>query len=419
MTATSPDAGAHDARNFLVNILDGVLFTAGVAFFSHAGLVPLFVATLTEARWPIGLVTPVLMIGIALPQLLGAAFAASRPDFWRTLCRLALLPRLWVVVLAAVPFVPRPYTLPAFFVVWLAYALSLGFTIPVWTTFVAQVIPAGVRGRFFGTRTALGGVAALAGTAAASAVLATVPGRAGFALCFAIGAALLFASLLFFYATRHDWSAYEGQRPDASGFWADARSILATNRPFRQYLAARVFMTATVASLSFYAVHAVEAFRLTPAQGSLLALAIVFVPNLTAAGWGWLADRVGNRRVQVPAIAAAALANVVLAQTPPLAVYVACLVVAGLVNVVNQLVDNKLMMELDAGRCGTLLGVLNLALTPWLLVLPAIAGVLAELAGVPAVFMATGAALGLATAALALLRAPSPPGAPGARTAAR
>ena len=396
---------AFATRNFTLNVLDGVLFSTGAAFFSHAGLVPLYVATLSEARWPIGLVTPVLMLGLALPQLLGAAFSASRPDLWRTLRLSALLPRLWVFALAGVPFVPAPWTLPAFFVVWAAYGLSLGFCIPIWATFIAQVIPAADRGKFFGIRQAVGGVMAIAGSGVAAAVLAAYPGPLGFALCFLVAALLLFGSLLVFLGTRHDWGTFEAARAQG-GFWADARATLRGNLPFRQYLLARVCMTATVASTGYYAVHAVEFFRLSTAQGSLLALAIVFVPSLTAALWGVLADRLGNRWVQLPVVAAAALANLALAQTPSLPVYVACLVVAGLVTVVNQLVDNKYMMELDPHRCGTLIGVLNLALTPWLLVLPLGAGLLAEFVGVPAVFVGTAVALALAAALL--LPQPSP-----------
>lgn len=395
---------AYLTRNFSANVLDGVLFAAGVAFFSHAGLVPLFVATLTTARWPIALVTPVLMIGIALPQLLGAWAAEARFAFWPLLLKAVVPPRIAVFALAAVPFVPAPWTLPAFFVVWLAYAMALGFAIPLWAIAMAQVIPAGDRGKFFGVRTALGGVSAALGAFAAATVLAWLPGRAGFALCYLMAALLLTASLGVFLQTRHDWTAFEAERaarreaqPD---FLAEARAVLVGEPAFRRYMAARVLMSAMVAATGFYAVHAVEAFGLTTAQGSLLALAIVIGPNLTAAVWGALADRVGNRAVQLPAVIAAALALLWLATTPPLPVYTALLVVAGFVTVVNQLIDNKFMMELDAARCGLLLGVMNLVLTPFLLVLPLAAGVLAEWAGVPAVFAATGGCLGLAAAAL-------------------
>jgi hypothetical protein len=111
----------------------------------------------------------------------------------------------------------------------------------------------------------------------------------------------------------------------------------------------------------------------------------------------------------VPVIAAAAIANLMLAQTPTLTVFVACLFVAGMVNVMNNLFDNKWMMELDQERCGTLLGVFNMALTPWLFVVPLAGGVLAEFVGMPAVFVATGIALAIAALVLALLMpAPRP-----------
>lgn len=402
LASTTEPTAPETRRNFLLNVTDGVLFSAGTGFFSHAGLVPLFVATLTDARWPLGLVTPVLMVGIALPQLFGAAVAARCSDFWGAVRLSAWLPRLWVMALAAVPFVPQPWTLAVFFAVWALYALSLGFCIPMWSTFIAQVIPASVRGRFFGIRTAIGAVMAMAGATAASAVLAGWPGHLGFAACFAIAAVLLVLSVVSFQFTRHDWTTFDARRAEASGsFWQDALATLRTSSAFRQYLLARICTTMTVAATGFYAVHAVTAFRLDVAQASLLALAIVFVPNVTAALWGLLADRVGNRWVQIPVMVAAGAANVVLAQTPALPAYVACLVVAGLATVLNNMIDQKYMMELDPDRCGTLLGVLNLALTPWLLVLPLGAGVLAEFVGVPAVFLATGGALWCAAAVLA------------------
>lgn len=394
---------AFATRNFTLNFFDGVLFSGGTAFFSHAGMLPLFVATLTDARWPIGLVTPVLLLGMALPQLAGAAYAAGRRDFWRALRFAVLLPRLWVVALVVVPFLPRVWALPAFFAVWLGYAVALGFCLPIWITFIAQVIPSSDRGKFFGGRTAAGGVAAIVGAGAASAVLAFQPGPAGFALCFAIAAVLLFLSLGLFLGTRHDWATFEAsRRPLVGSFWQEAIATVRAHRAFRVYLLARVCMTATVAAMGYYALHGVQTFHLTTAQGTLLALAIVFGPNLTAALWGVLADRFGNRWVQVPVIGLAAIANLALAQAPTLTVFVACLFAAGLVNVMNNLFDNKWMMELDQERCGTLLGVLNLALTPWLFVVPLAGGVLAELVGMPAVFMATGVALTLGALVLAL-----------------
>ena len=395
---------AFATRNFTLNFLDGVLFSGGAGFFSHAGVLPLFVATLTDARWPIGLVTPVLLLGLALPQLLGAAFASRHPDFWAAVRLTALMPRLWLLGLVAVPFVPTPWALPAFFAVWLGYALSLGFCMPSWLTFIAQVIPPGDRGKFFGGRTAVGAVAAVVGTGAASAVLAGWPGRMGFVMCFAIAAVLLFASLGSFLLTRHDWGHFHANRPTGEGsFWRDAIAVVRAHRSFRIYLLARVCMTAAVAATGYYAIHGVETFHLTTAQGSLLALAIVFGPNMTAALWGTLADRIGNRWVQVPVIGAAAIANVVLALTPSLPIFVACLFVAGMVSMINNLFDNKWMMELDEARCGTLLGVLNLALTPWLFVVPLGGGMLAEWVGIPAVFVATSVALVLGALVLALL----------------
>ncbi|MFN3429603.1 MAG: MFS transporter [Candidatus Sericytochromatia bacterium] len=394
---------AFATRNFRLNFLDGVLFSGGAGFFSHAGVLPLFVATLTDARWPIGLVTPVLLLGLALPQLLGAAFASRHQDFWFAVRLTALLPRLWVLALVAVPFVPQPWALPVFFVVWLSYAVSLGFCMPSWLTFIAQVIPSGDRGKFFGGRTAAGAVAAVVGTGAASVVLATWPGRTGFAACFAIAAVLLFASFVSFLGTRHDWSRFHAERSSGGAFWHDAIALVRAHRSFRIYLLARVCMTAAVAATGYYAVHGVQTFHLTTAQGSLLALAIVFGPNMTAALWGTLADRYGNRWVQVPVIVAAALANLWLSLTPSLPVFVGCLFVAGMVSMINNLFDNKWMMELDEARCGTLLGVLNLALTPWLFMVPLAGGVLAELVGIPAVFVATSIALVLGALVLALL----------------
>jgi MFS family permease len=390
--AAPADADRHVARNYALNVGEGVaVITAGV-FFSQSAILPLFVARHTDAAWALGLIPAIALLGAQLPQLLGAAAVAKSRHFRATFLVQTALPRLALLVLAFTPLLPPHWALVGFFLFYGLFMAAAGFNAPSWYEFITHVVPARLRGRFFGDRNTVGGVTGLAALGLSGWILGTLPYPYNFSACFLIAAILWMVSYSCMWATRHDWREVDERRKEAPDFLPSAIALLREHAGFRTYVMARWLIAGSVMGAAFYVVNAQHQFHLTTAQSSLLAMALVVLPNLTGVVWGRLCDRFGNRRVQVPTALAAALACWTLLVAPSVGVYAVALFLIGCANVVINISDSKWLTELEPARCGAVVSFFNLALCPASALFSLGAGAIAQVAGMPAVFFLTGLA---------------------------
>ncbi|MHB2019017.1 MAG: MFS transporter [Candidatus Xenobia bacterium] len=387
-------------RNFTLNVAEGVCFSVAIAFISQTATLPLFVRQYTASDQAVGAIPALYMLLLSLPQVMGAATAAVSNNFWRLLQVQFLLPRLPFCLLAVVPWLPRSWALPVFFVMWSLFSLMLGFQNPMWYEFVSEVIPPGDFGRFFGLRYLFSGVGGLLAAGAASLVLAAFPGRAGFSLCFALGALFACISYAGIMATRHEF------RPRQQTWTSDSRRIL-EHANFRRYVLARFVLAGSAMAVAFYIVYAQAHYRLSLEASSLLAVALVHVPNLIGLPLGRLADRIGNRPPQLATALLAAVGNLVMAAGCGLTVFIVALLMVGCANAMMQMLDSKWMLELDPDRCGAAVSYFNLALLPATAGLPMLAGIVAQHVGMHAVFNGTALLWGAGALLLVFVREPA------------
>ncbi|MFN3431378.1 MAG: MFS transporter [Candidatus Sericytochromatia bacterium] len=402
MTTQTPPAPTADAavrRNYALNVGEGVAVITAAVFFSQSAILPLFVARHTDATWALSLIPVIAILGVQLPQLFGAAIVAKSADFRATFLRLGLLPRLAMVALALAPWLPGQWALVGLFLAFGLSAMASGAHAPCWYEFVSHVVPKDLRGRFFGDRNALGGLTGLAALGTTSWLLQALPYPANFSACFAVAAALWFVSYGCMWATRYDWTRVDAARADAQPFWDTAVRMLREHEGFRRYVAARWLVSGSIMGVAFYVIFAQRHFQLTAAQSSLLALAMTLLPGLLGMVWGRLIDRVGLRRVQVPAAIVGGLACWLLLMATSLPVYALGLFLIGCANMIFMIGDSKWLTELDPARCGTVVSCFNLAMCPAAVGFSLAAGLIAQVAGMPVVFFLTGVAW-LAGAAL-------------------
>jgi MFS family permease len=378
-------------RNYLLNVGDGVLFSTGFAFMAPATILVQFVSTTTDSKLALGLITSVLMVGSNLPQILGAASIGRWTNFWASFRVVAMLPRVILLALCLVPWLPAPWSLWAFFAVFAGYAFTMGFNAPPYLTFISHVIASEKRGRFFGTRTALGGLFSLGSTLVAAWLLRSLPAPLNFSAAFAVASLFLFASGVCILFTRHDWTGVETRREEGLGFWSELTTVVWQNAAFRNYALCRLVISGSQMAIAFYAVFGMEQFRLDAGETGLLALALVNLPNMLGFVYGPLADRWGNKAVQVPVAVLAGVANLLIVVSPSLPVFVAALFLTGCANNVFYIFDSKWLLDLGEHQAGTLLGCFNLLLVPTTALLPLVAGVMAQSLGLPSVFEAAAA----------------------------
>lgn len=379
---------ATTQRNFWRNVADGVAIQSSLSLASPVAILPLFVAQHTQSLAWVSLVPATFILG-ALPQLWMGRQALQAPDFRRAMLWQSLLPRLALVALAATPFLPAAWVLPAFFLVLAFFSCTLSGGAAAWLSFIGEVIPASQQGRFFGQRKAWGGVAAVLATVGAGGLLQAFPGALGFGLCFGLAALVALAAMLGLVRTEHDWSGLVRPQPLpmralAKGLWAEAS--------FRRYLLARLAISGAGMAGAFYVLDAASRFGLGTAAASLLALAFTMMPKLAGAFWGHLTDRMGHQPVLLGASLVAGLAHLALPFASALPLVVACLVAIGCAQAVCEISDSREILALGAGRCAEALGLFNLALMPSALLALLAAAWVAEALGMPVVFSLAGLA---------------------------
>lgn len=401
MPATHPQV----RRNFRLNVMDGVTWTASMAFVSQSAILPLFVSSFTTERWVLGLIPAVAFAGSNVAQILGAAYTARQRHFWRTLCFQTTLPRIALALMCVAPWLPAGWALGCFFLAWGLFNAMAGFNAPAWFEFVGYVIDPARRGLFFGCRSAIGGVMSLAAATAAAWILARVGGPAGFGLCFLCALGFNVWSLSCVVRTRHDFAAAELHRAASPPFGEAARE-LARNLVLRRYILARCLIALTTGASAFYVVHGKEAFHLTEATSSLLAIALSQVPALTGVTLGRMADRHGNKTVQLPACLLGATGALALAGANTLPVYVAGLVLVGCATVAVNMLDSKWLLEIAPERAGVGLSFFNLVLAPVAVGASLAAGPLVQAYGAATLFVFCAAAWLMGVFAILGMQAP-------------
>lgn len=385
-------AGDDRAWNFALGVGDGVSFAVGMAFASQTAILPLFVSHFTRAEWVIGLVPAIFLLGLQATQVVGAAFRARLRQFWGPFKVQLLIPRLALLCMALTPFLPGQAALWGFFACYAAFALAIGFQAPAWFEYVSHLVSADRRGRFFGYRHALGGLASLAASALAAGFLAWLPFPWNFAACFMLAAVSVYVGYLLQIAVRFDWDQVDRQNRNTAPFWPSALDMIRKNRDFRAYLVLRFGLTAGTMAFAFYVVHAKERFELSSSLSSLLAVALIHAPALGGAVWGRLADRVGCKRILGLGAILAAASTALIVTAPTLPVYVAGLVGVGCGNVIVMIIDGKWLLQIDSARQNAVVSFFSLAMAPVSVGLPVLAGLLAARSGMAALFWCTGAA---------------------------
>lgn len=240
----------------------------------------------------------------ALPPLvgagaqLGAAWLARRTDRRRrfvfasaVLQALTWLPILWL-----------PYAFPAYAVPMLLGCLALyyaavGFGTPLWSSLMAELVPAHVRGRFFGRRSQYMHLASFLGLVAAGLTLQYFEARdnaqLAFALIFGTAAGARLCSAY------HLARMHEPERRPAPMVAETETAPLVQSPLLRFSCFAAAVMAAVGISAPFFALYMLKDLGMTYFEFALATAVYVGAQFISLRAWGRLADLYGNRTLLV------------------------------------------------------------------------------------------------------------------------
>jgi MFS family permease len=183
------------ARNTRYSFIDGATFS-----FMLGSTVPYLGLYILRFHGPaelVSLIAAIQPIVLAVISLLAASYVNRFVRKKTVLMPYSLILRLFILVMALIPFLPKTWHAWTFFVLWGVMFIPWAFCGLSWSPMICNIIPEEMRGRFFGTRNALTGFTTLLGTCLTGLILMKIPFLPAFSIIFTLGFAGTMVSLYF------------------------------------------------------------------------------------------------------------------------------------------------------------------------------------------------------------------------------
>ncbi|HEY8554083.1 MAG TPA: MFS transporter [Burkholderiales bacterium] len=239
----------------------------------------------------------------ALPPLVGAGAQLGAARLARPTDRRRFLSASAVVqALTWLPILWLPYAFPAYAVPMLLgclvlYYAAVGFGAPLWSSLMAELVPAHLRGRFFGRRNQYMHLANFLALVGAGLTLqyfeARDNARLAFALIFGTAAGARLCSA--YYLSR----MCEPDRPSGPVAAEAETAFFPHPRLLRFSCFAAAVMGAVGVSAPFFALYMLKELGMTYFELTLATAAFVVAQFVSLRAWGRLGDLYGNRTLLV------------------------------------------------------------------------------------------------------------------------
>jgi MFS family permease len=400
-------------HNYFFNVLDGAFFGLALGFASFVTIIPLFVSTLTQSAILIGLIPAIHTMGWQLPQLLIANRVSQQSQYKRMLLFITIQERLPFLALALVAwFAPRIGAQTALlltFLILIWQGLGGGFSATPWQSMIAKIMPSDRRGTFYGTQSAAANLLASLSAIAAGYLLGNLDSPLDFTLLFLLASIAMGISWLAIAQTREPEITPEAPPEDRQSFWNKITLILKQDTNFRWFLAVRMMSQVALMGFAFFTVYAVTELGMNEITVGILTGVLMGTQIVANPLMGWLGDHLGHRLLMMVGLIAAALSGLLAWLAPGPAWFYPVFILAGVANVSVWTIG--LAMILDFGTPvdrPAYIGLANTLIAPVTILAPILGGLLAEIYGYPAAFIASAIA-GLATAFIILTLVRDPP----------
>lgn len=361
-----------ERRNFILNFVEGALFTSSGPLISPQTVLPALVVKLGGSNVAVGAVSVVMWMGLFLPQVFSARYVETLPWKKPWAITFGAAQRIMVLLLCASLLVfgkTHPATaLLLFFVFYTLNQVLLGVTTPGWFDMFAKMTPTRKRGRLVGIRSSLGGAGAFCCGLILTLLLARVSFPYNFAIAVGVAFVLQGLSLLVqTYLIETEPSPVVNKRP-LFAYLRELPQVLRTNHAFATFLVAAIFQVLAATPAGFYTVYALSEFHADESVVGTFTLAMVLAQVTASFGIGFLADRFGNKTALVIASAALLCANGVSLLAPSVGWFLAVYLFLG-VNLGTEILSryNIAVEYAPPAQRSTYVGLMNTLIAPFYL----------------------------------------------------
>ena len=388
---TDVDAETYYKWNFVVNVVEGVVYFFGLNIASFSTILPAYANKFTDSNFIISLIPTAMMLGFAIPQILSSGYTRNVTRKKRFVIIVGIPQRLsWFALAIATFFLAKGnpgLMLGLFFLCYITYTLSTGVIIPVWAEFTAAIIPQAKRGRFTGYRhffsSGLGVLAAML----ANYILKTFPYPQNFACCFFLTA--LFCTLAMPILGLSREVPYPKPKDTGSlrNYFKYLPHILFNNRNYSKYLITTILFSFQSMVNIFYTVYAIRILQVTDAQIAIFTGVLMGSQAASNIFWGYLADKKGHKIIIVIAMLSASIAPIVAITANSFFIYCGVFVFMGFSYSARMISTFNILFEFaPADEKATYISLTNTITAPFSGLAPILGGLLADLFGYKFIF---------------------------------
>jgi MFS family permease len=289
----------HDKRNFFFNIIEGALWVTGALLISPQTVMPALITRLGGGNLEVGVLGVVLFLPLFLPQIFSARYAQSVEWKKPVVVWYGAAQRAAVFINTLVVFflsLSHPtLVLWLFLALFAINQLILGIVTPWWFDFYVKLTPLQRRGRLTGFRNALAGGLSILSGMYLTWLLTTFDFPLNYSFAFATTFLLQMIAIVFQFQIVEAYPSKVLLRKSVREYFAQLKSILKENEPFRQFLWTSVFLILATMPMSFFTVYALKKFNVSDSMVGTFTMITVGGQIIGALVNGYLADHFGNK----------------------------------------------------------------------------------------------------------------------------
>ena len=294
-----------DRRNFILHVVNGVLFFISEAFTDPNLVVTAFLSQLTTSNVLIGLLAPLRDTGWFLPQLFISPWVERQPVKVRIYAAMTYIRSAgWILLVLSMFLINRlDWLLIAFFGFMVLISLSAGFAGLPFMTVTQKVIPHNRLGTLFGLRMFLGGGLSILASGLVGVILAghvfglTLTFPDNYALLFAISTVFFIAGCVVFTFIKEKPDVVPARTTPLQVQFGRAQAVLKGDPRFLKFLFMRIALLFALTCIPFITVYAKRVLHVSDATiGALVPVSLIagLLSNLI---WARINDRRSSRAV--------------------------------------------------------------------------------------------------------------------------
>jgi MFS family permease len=294
-----------DRRNFILHVVNGVLFFISEAFTDPNLVVTAFLSQLTPSNVLIGLLAPLRDTGWFLPQLFISPWIERQPVKVRVYAAMTYIRSAgWILLVLSMFLIDQlNVLLIAFFGFMVLISLSAGFAGLPFMTVTQKVIPKNRLGTLFGLRLFIGGGLSILASGLVGVILAghvfglTLHFPDNYALLFAISTVFFIAGCAVFTFIKEKPDEVPARATPLQVQFGRAGEVLKGDPRFLTFLFMRIALLFALTCIPFITVYAKRVLHVSDATiGALVPVALIagLSSNLI---WARINDRRSSRTV--------------------------------------------------------------------------------------------------------------------------